>query len=82
MASEEAQGRNQTPQMRNAVEQAQSALDQSPIRVLREIRVDNQGDSIVLFGRVASFYQKQLAQELVRGVIQDHALQNAISVES
>ncbi|MCA9153009.1 MAG: BON domain-containing protein [Planctomycetales bacterium] len=49
---------------------------------MRDIRVDNQGDSIVLFGRVASFYQKQLAQELVRGVIQDHALQNAISVES
>ncbi|MCA9172335.1 MAG: BON domain-containing protein [Planctomycetales bacterium] len=82
MASEEAQGRNQTPQMRNVLEQAQTALEHSPIRVLRDIRVDNQGDSIVLFGRVASFYQKQLAQELVRGVIQDHELQNAISVES
>lgn len=49
---------------------------------LAEIRVDNNGKSIVLCGRVASFYQKQLAQEIVRSVIQDHELQNSISVES
>ena len=78
----QATGRSSSLQLQDALEQAQTALEHSPIRVLREIRVDNNGKSIVLCGRVASFYQKQLAQEIVRSVIQDHELQNSISVES
>jgi hypothetical protein len=45
---------------------AKAALSRSQIFDLRELEVDQDGECIVLRGRVGSFYHKQLAQELVR----------------
>lgn len=60
---------------------AQQALEASPIRVLRDVRVDREGKTLVLSGRVESFYQKQLAQELVRTVVSNCELKNSIDVQ-
>jgi hypothetical protein len=59
---------------------AQGILASSPIRVLRDVRVDRSGKALVLSGRVESFYQKQLAQELVRTVAESCELINSIHV--
>lgn len=47
---------------------AQSALAESPICELRELRVEPQGRGLVICGSVSSFYHKQLAQEAVRAI--------------
>ncbi len=44
----------------------QEALQSSSIYELRNLRVRQQGGSLILSGIVSSFYYKQLAQELVR----------------
>lgn len=62
-------------------QRAQSALHSSPIRILRDLRVDQDGETLVLSGRVQSFYQKQLAQELVRTVAAECELINSIHVQ-
>lgn len=46
--------------------QAQTALANSPIQALRDLRVLRDGDRLLISGRVDSFYHKQLAQEVVR----------------
>ena len=51
------------------IKRAQTALCSSPIFALRDLHVEEAGDAILLSGRVRSFYQKQLAQELVLGVV-------------
>ena len=60
---------------------AQTVLEASPIRVLRDVRVDRSGEALVLSGRVESYYQKQMAQELVRSVATDCELINSINVQ-
>jgi hypothetical protein len=62
-------------------QRAQDVLDASPIRVLRDVRVDREGQTLVLSGRVESFYLKQLAQELVRTVASSCELVNSIDVQ-
>jgi osmotically-inducible protein OsmY len=62
-------------------QRAQSALLTSPIRVLHDVRVDQDGETLVLSGHVQSFYQKQLAQELVRTVAAECELINSIHVQ-
>jgi hypothetical protein len=62
-------------------QRAQRALHSSPIRVLRDVRVDQDGEALVLSGRVHSFYQKQMAQELVRTVATECELINSIHVQ-
>jgi hypothetical protein len=62
-------------------QRAQDALEASPIRVLRDVRVDREGQTLVLSGRVESFYLKQLAQELVRTVASSCELVNSIHVQ-
>lgn len=61
---------------------ARLALRQSPIYELREIEVEQNGETIVLSGVVSSFYHKQLAQEAVRSVLTGHdvSLVNRIEV--
>lgn len=61
---------------------AQSALASSPVYALRDIRVLEDGDHLLLEGEVASFYHKQLAQEAVRAVARHAQLTNAISVSA
>jgi hypothetical protein len=47
-------------------ESARAALAAGPYRRLRELRVQATGQGIVVDGTVASYYHKQLAQELLR----------------
>lgn len=68
--------------LQDARQQAQTALNRCPIRILRAIRVDHAGETLVLHGNVSSFYQKQLAQEVVRSVVDDVELLNTISVDN
>jgi hypothetical protein len=61
-------------------QRAQQALTDSAIRALRDLHVTEDGSSLVLSGRVTSFYQKQLAQEAVRSVCRDIDLVNSVDV--
>ncbi len=60
---------------------AKNALSQSPIYVLREIRVEQDGDTLMLHGRVDTFYHKQLAQEVVRMVADGMRVANELVVD-
>ena len=60
---------------------AQAALGGSPIFALRRLQVSSQGDSLVLSGRVATFYHKQLAQEVVREATEGIQVVNSIHVD-
>ena len=57
------------------------ALSQSPIFALRRLEVERQGDALILTGRVHTFYEKQLAQELVRDVEPEIDLVNSVAVD-
>ena len=61
-------------------EQARIALSRSPIFDLRNLHVESSGSGLVLRGRVASFYHKQQAQELVRAVAGDIDVINELDV--
>ncbi len=62
------------------LERARSALHGSPILALRELQVQQAGQSLVISGSVDSFYHKQLAQEAVRAVCRDVELVNSVAV--
>ena len=47
---------------------AQTALANSPIYELRDLRVEQENGALLICGVVSSFYHKQLAQEVVRVV--------------
>ena len=64
------------------IERARAALCTSPIHALRELRVQRDGASLILSGRVNSFYHKQLAQEAVKAVCHELDLVNTIDVDS
>jgi osmotically-inducible protein OsmY len=51
--------------------QAQSALANSPVFELRDLRVEQRNGALLLCGVVSSYYHKQLAQEVVRAVCRD-----------
>lgn len=61
--------------------QAQLALATSPIFDLRELQVDYIDGSLLLSGRVETFYHKQLAQEVVRNVADGVRLVNDVAVD-
>ena len=61
--------------------QARQALENSSIRELRLLEVEESDGQIVISGRVGSFYHKQLAQELVRSAIKDCDLTNTVCVD-
>jgi hypothetical protein len=65
----------------NAKTQAQRALASSPIYDLRDLRVDFVNGSLLLSGRVETFYHKQLAQEVVRSVVDGVPVINDVAVE-
>jgi osmotically-inducible protein OsmY len=60
---------------------AVSALRQSPISALHSLEVTEEGDVIVLTGKVGSYYYKQLAQETVISVTGDREIRNNIRVQ-
>lgn len=56
-------------------------LAASPIADLRHLKVVQQGDQVLLQGRVRTFYAKQMAQETVRRAIHGLQLVNSVSVD-
>jgi hypothetical protein len=64
----------------DVAKQARVALSRSRIFDLRRLNVEEDGDSIVLRGRVSSYYHKQLAQEVVRNATDGAEVINAIRV--
>lgn len=65
----------------DAESSAQLALANSPIFALREITVSADGETLLLSGRVPTFYYKQLAQEAIRAVVEDVQVVNTIRVD-
>lgn len=47
---------------------------------IRDLRVKVDGKKIILEGRCATYYSKQLAQHAALGVIEDEQVENAIDV--
>jgi osmotically-inducible protein OsmY len=68
-------------ELTDSATRARSALAQSPIYVLREIQVEQEGDALLLLGRVDTFYHKQLAQEVVRSVAEGKRVVNSVIVD-
>ena len=65
----------------DALSRARTALANSPIFDLRELRVEMFRDALVISGTVSSFYHKQLAQEVVRTASDGTELVNTIHVQ-
>lgn len=59
---------------------ARHALGRSAIHVLHSIEVELDGDALMLSGSVDSYYHKQLAQELVKTVVEGIEVVNALRV--
>jgi len=57
--------------VRDVQPRAQTALANSPIFELRELRVGQEETTLLISGCVSSFYHKQLAQEVVRAVCRE-----------
>lgn len=58
----------------------ETAIRDSHLLAIRNLRVEASSDRIVLSGVVDSFYQKQIAQELVRQLDGNTRVQNDIEV--
>ena len=56
-------------------------LSESPMAEVRHIRVEQEGDRVLLHGRVHSFYAKQMAQETIRSAARGMHIVNAVSVD-
>lgn len=60
---------------------AQRALESSPVFGLRLLEVQSLDDTLTIHGRVASYYHKQLAQEIVLALAGDLRVVNLVRVE-
>jgi hypothetical protein len=59
---------------------AQQVLAASPVYALRELVVEQDGDTLQIRGTVSSFYHKQLAQEVIRRAVEGVEVVNSICV--
>lgn len=59
---------------------ATAALRQSPLAALRKLSIQETDASVMILGRVPSYYLKQLAQETVMPVLEGRALVNRVTV--
>lgn len=59
---------------------AELALASSGFRAVREIKVVQVDESLVMTGVVSTFFQKQIAQELVRGIAGSLRVVNDVEV--
>lgn len=57
-------------------------LDRSNVSALRDVNIRVDGDRVILAGKVATYYQKQLATELTRRVAGVIEIDNLIEVPS
>ena len=64
----------------SSCQRAQEALHASPIHAMRKLLVERCGESLVISGKVSSFYQKQMAQEIVLAVTREFPLVNSVDV--
>lgn len=56
-------------------------LSESPIAEVRRIRVEQDGERVLLQGRVQTFYAKQMVQETVRRANSGLLIVNSVNVE-
>lgn len=56
-------------------------LSESPIAEVRKVRVEQDGDTVMLDGRVRTFYAKQMAQETIRDATRGLHIDNRVRVE-
>ena len=56
-------------------------LSESPIAEVRKVRVEQDGDTVMLDGHVRTFYAKQMAQETIRGATRGLHIDNRVRVE-
>lgn len=61
-------------------EKVELALRRSPLASKRTMRADSRGGQVTLSGRVPTFYQKQLAQEIVRRIDGVDQVENQLEV--
>ena len=59
---------------------AVTALASSPYYDIRELHVERNGDSLLIHGKVTSYYHSQLAQEAVRAAATGVRVVNSIRV--
>ena len=59
---------------------AAAALHHSPLAALRKLTIQETESSVLILGRVPSYYLKQLAQEAVIPVLAGRALVNRVTV--
>ncbi|HLJ94679.1 MAG TPA: BON domain-containing protein [Gemmataceae bacterium] len=59
---------------------ADQVLRQSPIPALRNLRVEETDEAVILTGSVSSYYLKQLAQETIMPVLGSRKLHNRVLV--
>ena len=63
-------------------ERARQALNGSPVRAMRGLKVDLSSSGLLISGTVSRYYHKQLAQELVLAVVRDVEIKNSVEVRS
>jgi hypothetical protein len=66
----------------NLIAKVRKVLSESPIWELRQLQVEQKGETVYLHGRVCSFYHKQLAQEVILRATRELPLVNEISVDN
>lgn len=65
----------------NLLIKVRKVLAESPIWELRQVQVEQKGETVYLQGRVRSFYHKQLAQEVILRASRKLPLINEINVD-
>lgn len=65
----------------NLHSRAQAALADSPIYELRDLSVEQLNGSLLISGTVSTFYHKQLAQEVVRGLCESLGIRVVNKIE-
>ncbi len=56
-------------------------LSESPIAEVRQLKVEQDGDRLLIQGRVRSFYVKQMAQETIRNAVGELHIVNSVDVD-
>lgn len=67
--------------LRDSTGRIRLLLSESPMAEVRRIRVEQDGDRVLLQGRVATFYAKQMVQETARRANCGLHIINSVSVD-
>lgn len=66
----------------NVLGQAKKMLDESPLHELHRLRLERQGNTVLISGQLSNFYLKQKAQETIRSATRGIHVRNLARVES